>query len=128
MRLHKRMILGLAAGTLAFALSACSSQGNNQTETPQAASEASETDPSQEAVSSEEGIAETTAGLVQGTDHDGIWSYLGVPYAEAKERFVPAEEVEALPELMTTGSSQPLMRASDAAAAHAHARTFTSSP
>ena len=73
MRLHKRMILGLAAGTLAFALSACSSQGNNQTETPQAASEASETDPSQEAVSSEEGIAETTAGLVQGTDHDGIW-------------------------------------------------------
>mgnify|MGYP002230519000 CR=1 FL=1 len=66
MRLHKRMILGLAAGTLTFALSACSSQGNNQTETPQAASEASETDPSQEAVSSEEGIAETTAGLVQG--------------------------------------------------------------
>ena len=33
-----------------------------------------------------------------------------------------------LPELMTTGSSQPLMRASDAAAAQAQARTFTSSP
>ena len=108
MRLHKRMILGLAAGTLAFALSACSSQGNNQTETPQAASEASETDPSQEAVSSEEGIAETTAGLVQGTDHDGIWSYLGVPYAEAKERFVPAEEVEPWEGVLVADSYGPM--------------------
>lgn len=108
MRLHKRMILGLAAGTLAFALSACSSQGNNQTETPQAASEASETDPSQEAVSSEEGIAETTAGLVQGTDHDGIWSYLGVPYAEAKERFVPAEEVEPWEGVLEADSYGPM--------------------
>ena len=39
------------------------------------------------------GIAKTTAGLVQGTKENGIYRYLGVPYAEAKERFVPAEQV-----------------------------------
>ena len=41
----------------------------------------------------EDGIAKTTAGLVQGTKENGIYRYLGVPYAEAKERFVPAEKV-----------------------------------
>lgn len=41
-----------------------------------------------------DGIVETTGGLVQGTNLDGIYRYLGVPYAQAEERFVPAEEVE----------------------------------
>ncbi len=41
-----------------------------------------------------DGVVPTTAGLVQGTDKDGIYSYLGVPYAQATERFVPAGEVE----------------------------------
>ena len=36
----------------------------------------------------------TTAGLLQGTNNDGIYTYLGVPYAEATERFVPAGEVK----------------------------------
>lgn len=40
-----------------------------------------------------DGIVRTTAGLVQGTNEDGIYRYLGVPYAQATERFVPAEEV-----------------------------------
>jgi para-nitrobenzyl esterase len=40
------------------------------------------------------GIVKTTAGFVQGTDNDGIYTYLGVPYAQATERFVPAGEVE----------------------------------
>lgn len=40
-----------------------------------------------------DGVVKTTAGLVQGTKENGIYRYLGVPYAEAKERFVPAEEV-----------------------------------
>lgn len=31
-----------------------------------------------------DGVVKTTAGLVQGTDHDGIYTYLGVPYAEAR--------------------------------------------
>ncbi|MCD8122781.1 MAG: carboxylesterase family protein [Clostridiales bacterium] len=41
-----------------------------------------------------EGIVQTTAGAVQGTDEDGIFRYLGIPYAQVKERFVPADEVE----------------------------------
>lgn len=41
----------------------------------------------------EDGVAKTTAGLVQGTKTNGIYRYLGVPYAEAKERFIPAEDV-----------------------------------
>ena len=40
-----------------------------------------------------DGVVKTTAGLVQGTKENGIYRYLGVPYAEAKERFVPAEKV-----------------------------------
>ena len=39
-----------------------------------------------------DGIVRTTAGLVQGTNENGIYRYLGVPYAQAEERFVPAEE------------------------------------
>lgn len=31
---------------------------------------------------------------MQGTDEEGIYRFLGVPYATAKERFVPAEDVE----------------------------------
>lgn len=41
-----------------------------------------------------DGVVRTTAGLVQGTDEDGIYRYLGIPYAQATERFVPAEDVE----------------------------------
>lgn len=41
-----------------------------------------------------DGVVTTTAGLLQGTITDGIYTYLGVPYAEATERFVPAGEVQ----------------------------------
>lgn len=41
----------------------------------------------------EEGVVAVTAGLLQGTKTDDIYSFLGVPYAEAAERFVPAGEV-----------------------------------
>lgn len=40
-----------------------------------------------------DGVVRTTAGLVQGTREDGIYRYLGVPYAQAVERFIPAEAV-----------------------------------
>ena len=40
-----------------------------------------------------DGVVRTTAGLVQGTDENGIYRYLSVPYAQATERFIPAEEV-----------------------------------
>lgn len=39
-------------------------------------------------------VVETKAGTVQGYIRKGIYTYHGIPYAEAKERFVPAEEVE----------------------------------
>ncbi len=43
----------------------------------------------------EKGIVQTKAGLLQGTNQNNILRYLGVPYAQATERFVPAGEVEA---------------------------------
>ena len=65
------------------------------TKTTQAETTVSETTESQTEASEvqADGIVKTTAGLIQGTKEDGIYCYLGVPYAEAKERFVPAEEV-----------------------------------
>lgn len=59
-------------------LTGCGTPTENQTITDRAA----------------EGVVKTTAGLIQGTDNDGIFTYLGVPYAEATERFVPAGEVK----------------------------------
>lgn len=40
-----------------------------------------------------EAIAETSAGKIQGYISDGIYTYHGIPYAQADERFVPAKEV-----------------------------------
>ena len=41
-----------------------------------------------------DGLVVTTMGKVQGTLKDGVYTYLGVPYAHAAERFVPAQAVE----------------------------------
>lgn len=38
-------------------------------------------------------VVRTEAGEVQGYVRNGVYTYHGVPYAEAKERFVPAERV-----------------------------------
>lgn len=40
------------------------------------------------------GVVKTAAGLMRGTEQNGVLRYLGVPYAQAAERFVPAGEVE----------------------------------
>ena len=40
-----------------------------------------------------EGVVQTAAGLVQGTNDNGIYRFLGVPYAQAQERFRPASDV-----------------------------------
>ena len=42
---------------------------------------------------SEDAIVGTTAGNLRGAVNDGIYSYRGVPYAEARELFVPADSV-----------------------------------
>ena len=39
-------------------------------------------------------IVQTKSGKLQGVIKDNIFTYLGVPYAEATERFVPAKEVK----------------------------------
>lgn len=39
-------------------------------------------------------VVKTTAGLVQGTAQNGVLRYLGLPYAQATERFVPAGAVQ----------------------------------
>ena len=38
-------------------------------------------------------IVQTEYGALQGGISDGIYTYFGVPYAEANERFVPAEKL-----------------------------------
>lgn len=77
----------LLAGTMAAAL-AIGGTG------AMAAEERRSVDGVQTQVSTGDGIVETTGGLVQGTNLDGVYRYLGVPYAQAEERFVPAEAVE----------------------------------
>ena len=39
-------------------------------------------------------IVQTDAGALEGATSHGIYTYFGVPYAEAHERFVPAEKVK----------------------------------
>ncbi len=47
-------------------------------------------------------IVETRAGTVRGYISDGIYTYHGIPYAEAAERFVPAEKVTSWEGVMDT--------------------------
>lgn len=47
----------------------------------------------QTAAASDNTIVEVNTGSLRGSLEDGIYQYLGVPYAEARERFVPAEPV-----------------------------------
>ena len=42
----------------------------------------------------DETIVETDKGEIMGSLEDGVYQYLGIPYAVAKERFTLAEEVE----------------------------------
>lgn len=106
MRKHGRILTAALAGVMMLGMNACGSAntGSQQTEAAgetaaemqeeSTAAESAGEDASLEQTEQVDGVVETTAGLVQGTDEDGIWRYLGVPYAEAKERFVPAEEVK----------------------------------
>ena len=41
-----------------------------------------------------DGIVHTKYGALQGGVSNGIYTYFGVPYAEADERFVPAGKVK----------------------------------
>lgn len=77
----------LLAGAMALSLAAC---GNEAGPAAEDAPPAETGTPA----STEDGVVQTMAGLIQGTDENGIYRYLGIPYAQATERFVPAEDVE----------------------------------
>lgn len=46
------------------------------------------------AAPSDDTIVATEKGEIRGSLDDGIYQYLGIPYAHAEERFVPAEDTE----------------------------------
>ena len=46
------------------------------------------------AAPSDSAVVETAKGMIRGSEENGIYQYLGVPYAQAEERFVPAEEIQ----------------------------------
>ena len=55
-------------------------------------------------------VVATTAGEVRGYISEGIYTYHGIPYAEAKERFVLAEEVtpwEGVRDAVSYGETSP---------------------
>ena len=96
----KKLSFAVVAGA-ALLLAACGTSGSETTAVSTTAQEAEEAE-------LPDGVVETAAGLVQGTDEDGIYRYLGIPYAEAKERFVPAEEVEPWDEVYVADSFGPM--------------------
>ena len=75
------MLCAVMSGLFLFSITGCAQQ---QAEVSQ-----------QNAVVSQEtdNIVQTKSGQIQGTEENGIYRYLGIPYAQATERFVPAEDV-----------------------------------
>ena len=43
--------------------------------------------------SGENGVITVTGGQIEGTEEKGVYQYLGIPYAQATERFTPAQAV-----------------------------------
>lgn len=43
---------------------------------------------------SDNAVVETEKGMIRGSEDNGIYQYLGVPYAQAEERFVPTVEIK----------------------------------
>lgn len=88
------MVIVISASLLAGCRTSTENQtitSNTETVDTAASESATETNSASEQA---DGIVKITAGLVQGTYNDGIYTYLGVPYAEATERFLPASEVK----------------------------------
>lgn len=91
----KKITAILISAVAASLLSGCGAGGRAVTPDADAAAAVSESveDTQTAQTKEEDGVVETNAGLIQGVESDGIYSFLGVPYAEAAERFVPAGEV-----------------------------------
>lgn len=120
MRKRKQILAAALAGAMAFSLTACGKTNTaaGQMESIQQAESRGQAEPTEETAdeantASEENenggtVVQTTAGLVQGTDEDGISRYLGIPYAQAEERFVPAAEVTAWEGIRIADSYGPI--------------------
>lgn len=126
MRKRKQILAAALAGAMAFSLTACGKTNTaagqteriQQTERAQQTESRGQAEPTEETANeantaSEENenggtVVQTTAGLVQGTDEDGISRYLGIPYAQAEERFVPAAEVTAWEGIRIADSYGPI--------------------
>lgn len=66
--------------------------------------------PIQAAEASDQAIVQTENGMIQGSKEGDIYQYLGIPYAHAEERFVPAQDVEkweGIFEATSTGAMSP---------------------
>lgn len=53
-------------------------------------------------------IVRTAKGDIRGSIEEGIYQYLGVPYARAEERFVPAKEVESWEGVLDATKTGPI--------------------
>ena len=83
----KKILFSITLSLLLFSITACENNNNDNIVENTAINQVTD--------NTAEGIVQTKAGLLQGTNQNNILRYLGVPYAQATERFVPAEEVEA---------------------------------
>lgn len=90
MKKQKQFLTSLMTGALVVALSACGFA--NQSQQVQAVEQNVQEKTGEAYDASADGIVQTTSGQVQGTSRDGIYRYLGIPYAQALERFVPAQK------------------------------------
>lgn len=64
--------------------------------------------PIQAASASDAAIVETAKGQIQGSFENDIYQYLGIPYAQATERFVPAEDVKEWDGILEATSTGPM--------------------
>ena len=116
MRKRKQILAAALAGAMAFSLTACGKTNTaaGQMESIQQAESRGQAEPTEETADEANTASEenenggTVAGLVQGTDEDGISRYLGIPYAQAEERFVPAAEVTAWEGIRMADSYGPI--------------------
>lgn len=92
--LKKAIFLALLAGTLSYT-NVYAAESTNNANAMQLIYEQSAYNPHlQDAVvADDESIVKIESGSIRGSVHDGVYQYLGVPYAEATERFVKAEKV-----------------------------------
>lgn len=112
MRNPTRIAPVLLSAVLLVSLTACGQQTQSagqsagQGQTAEAASLAESSAASAQVQA--DGLVGTAAGQIQGTIENGIYRYLGVPYARAAERFVPAEAVEPWEGVLQADSFGPM--------------------